>query len=592
MQDAQFHFPVRCHPLAIQGVPLGVHIVAHREDYSGAVRQWQRLLAGGRPGGGGAHQHRRFAVPHGGSHDFGGPIGGVIRHHRQRQGQPLAACGEESSSSKNNGGTTTAGAATTIEGNANGSTAAGETNGGTTAGELPEDIKDITQGPTRTVNRNTEVTAASVEGVNEEIRPEVTRTTDKNGNATEEFINSVNGFSLVMKNPWGMDASSPIYKSAQAVEQTVEARFGVTIDENMLEGDYNSVVAAMMAAGQRPGHVLKVQDFNFSNYFNQNWMANLTAPAQKAGVTFREPWFNQESRKYFNINNKQVAWTGADGYSPYLVFYNKEHIADAGLKEPMDLAKTGEWTWDKMDNSRKGLVTAENGKLWASMAISNGGNMVDLSSGTPKTNVRNSVVMDALNQIDEWIDDKTLQISSGSWDTAYNEFWSGQASMIVSSSYVLGKGDASNLYGNVGSAPFPKGPDADGYTSMIYSQFIDFVPNGMDTDTVAKVLFIRNEIYRQSYRYWARDYIINNRAMFTAQDDLDFYYALTHATSGYNVATDISNISESNSAGDGTQAIATEVMTGAKSPREAVDTYYNALVKQFSDTWGTAKITG
>ncbi|MBQ2677008.1 MAG: extracellular solute-binding protein [Clostridia bacterium] len=507
----------------------------------------------------------------------------------------IAACGPKEPAGNNDGTTTTTTAAqgdanveTTLANGETVATGATTTKGGTvgTTTKAPV-VETVTDNP-------------SMSKINAEIK----RTTDKNGNASASFIKSLKGYTLKIYNPWpGAEPGSDIYQSAAYVETEVEKEFGVEIHETGNWEGYAETVFANITSGRPDADIYKVQDFNYATYVSKKYMANMTKAMRTAGVDMKEPWYNQDARKFFNINDGQYAWAGSEG-SPYLIMYNKDMIKKAGLTDPADLVAKKQWTWDQMKKYAEKLNSSSviglscgttAADFLASMVISSGGSLVSIVNGKPKSNIKSAVVKNCLQTLATWTkNDAVVNMMKGQemWQEAPKKFAKGELAMILG-------GDNAKAYKaqkatfTVGVVPFPTPKAGQDYVSQTKVQYMDFIPAPKAT-SAAKILFIRNEMYRVSYRFWDRDFQIRNKDMFklNGKEMTDLADITYNRKSYFKTATNFVSLTEKSDATASTSWTVSEVVAGTRTPQAAIDAYGSMIEAEYESVWKGLTITG
>ncbi len=490
----------------------------------------------------------------------------------------LASCKDtkKSSSSSQTGGTT-------LPVSGENTTVSGET---TQPGVTTTTVKGQTAAPTTT--KFVHVTQAVA-------------TTAKIDKQFQVFLDSLKGFVLDVKNPWnGAAPGTKIYESTNTVERTVEQKFGVTINETGLTTSYNSAVSSSLSASRPLADILKCQYYDFYNYFTKNYFARLNVPMSVSRVTMQEPWYNQGAKAFFNIDDKQVAWVGAKS-DPYIIIYNKAMLKAAGLKDPAELVASKAWTFDKLQEyskklktaNRSGLESVSSVDLAISLIDSNGGKLYKVdSTGKLSPNYNHPTSLDGFQKLYEWAKDGTVIFPTGDWDQGYKNFNAKKTAMLH------GTGHWSNVVSStfgdeVGVVVFPKGPKAANYVNETFVNWIDFIPNKYQTDA-AKILFLRNEMYRYSYSYWLGDYpeqggkgLVKNSPSYTMYQNLQF------GTGGFSTGVEAVGLLFPSNADVYYKSMTDKMVgSGALAPSTVLGQYGSQLDASTTKTWGRYKFTG
>ncbi|MBQ2677007.1 MAG: extracellular solute-binding protein [Clostridia bacterium] len=460
-----------------------------------------------------------------------------------------------------------------------------------------------TKGTVVTTKMPTVATVTDIEGYST-IGNEIKRTTDKNGNASAAFIKSLKGYTLKIFDPWtGAAAGTTLYQDAAFVETEVEKEFGVEIYQTGNWEGYAETVFANITSGRPDADIYKVQDFNYATYLSKKYMANLTKAMTTSGVDMKEPWYSQDARKFFNVNNGQYAWLGSNSAQTFYLYYNKDMIKKAGLTDPADLVAKKQWTWDKLKTYSEKLTTASVMGLscgttvtdfLASMVISSGSSLVVVDNGVPKSNIKSAVVKNCLQTLATWTkNDAVFNIMKGQemWQEAPNKFAKGELAMILGGTVDKSYRNYKSTF-KMGVVPFPTPKAGQDYVTQRKLQWIDFIPAPKAT-SAAKILFIRNEMYRVSYRLWDREFQINNQDMFpVGSKDLTNFSNIAFDRAGFKSAINVTSLTEKSGATASTDWTVYEVVNGTRTPQAAIDTYSSVIDQEYASTWKGLKITG
>ena len=107
--------------------------------------------------------------------------------------------------------------------------------------------------------------------------------------------------------------------------------------------EYGLKMMLMLASHTAPD-VMRVDHYNFPSLVKKGYFYDLTELAAKDKTFSRDDFFPQAIEeclyqgKLYGLN----VLFGGD-----LIYYNKTMFKAAGLKDPAEMAKRGEWTWDK-----------------------------------------------------------------------------------------------------------------------------------------------------------------------------------------------------------------------------------------------------
>ncbi|OJU14376.1 MAG: hypothetical protein BGN88_11710 [Clostridiales bacterium 43-6] len=324
----------------------------------------------------------------------------------------------------------------------------------------------------------------------------------------EMFLDSVKGFTLNIKNPWnGAAPGTKIYEKVNTAKRTVENKYTCIINETGLASNYDQAVTASLAAGRPIGHVLKVFSYNYNSYLKNNYFARLNVPMSASRVTLKEPWYNKDTRKYFNINNAQYSWVGSGG-DPNVIVYNKTMLQRNNLVDPLTLVQNGTWTFDKLkeysvalkSSSRNGFESSSALDTLTALVNNNGGRLYKIDSNDVlKTNYNDPRSLDGMQYFYDRSKDGSFSFPADTWDQAYRDFANKKTAMLHGAGYfqmVL----PSNFGDQIGIVPFPKSQNVEQYSADSNIDFIDFIPSAFQADA-AKILFIQNEYSKEMHQY-------------------------------------------------------------------------------------------
>ena len=433
---------------------------------------------------------------------------------------------------------------------------------------------------------------------------------------SDAFRASLKGTTVKILQPWYVEGStSKIYRYYNDSETTLEKMYGVTIEEKQgTFSSYNSDVKAAIENKKTNEQVYQMQAFYFATFVKGGYMKSLTTAMRTAGVTFTEPWYIQEATAYGNINGNQYAWMAfdADYAMPMFIAYNTRFIKEQKLEDPAQLAKNGQWTWAKMEeyakklntSSRAGLATVNASLLYSSMIASAGSSVVTVQRGqTAKTNIRSTVALDCLSQLETWAKNGTLTYNKNeSWQIPKEKFAKGQIAMLFCSHDAVRENQTSTYAKNyVGIAPFPNRTASKTYNNVQGLQFMTFIPNTVSDEEAAKILFIRDQLYRYNYRYRnvTFNYLYSNYNL-DADGDADAINMardLKYGLNGFNKAIDPCAILEYDaSPADGFPILGTKivipVLSQEKTAAQAISENATALQASYDRTFETMKLTG
>ena len=198
----------------------------------------------------------------------------------------------------------------------------------------------------------------------------------------------------------------------QSFNRTVaafEKQFNCKIKfETFTFADYNKQVAQKLSAGKAPD-ICFVHGFNFPACAIDGMYNDLSKTISQGDIMdSNNPTaggLDMNKTSYFVYNNKIYGTCNFNSCFPYVIYYNKKQMADAGFsgnKDPRVLAeRTNNWTWEFIRNLGRKLTTADvyflsNSFTGRGLPLSFGGNVTTVSKGVYKENVTSVQYMEAM----------------------------------------------------------------------------------------------------------------------------------------------------------------------------------------------------
>lgn len=461
-----------------------------------------------------------------------------------------------------------------------------------------------TNNATKTATATTRREVASITNIAgySTIAPIITRTTNGKGNASNAFVKSLKGYKMTILQAFEQPKSGKIYESDKWCTQEVMKEYGIDIKLDGFWASYNDKLAANLASHSANNQVYMVQDFNFASWFKNGYLTDLTSAMNKAGVDFKDPWYNQNAREFLNINYKQYGWVvyGVSYTFPYGILYNKNLIKKAKLTDPETLVKSGKWTWATIEKYAKKLTNsnvvgfgcANLSQMFGSAVATKGSSLVKVKKGQePTSNINAQVNLDIMAKISSWINNKICDtFSNKDWTYPKTTFAKAKIAMLYSSHDAF-----QHLYLNksfkdsIGFVPFPTEKESKTYTNVSIPQFIWFIPTQQKADS-AKILFGINELYRQQHRFQQRNFDINWRTYFDDKDTLDLACNMMYGRGIFKNVYDWRSVCETGKVSTGT--VIKYAIDNNGAVKEAVTKYKDALDKCYSAVWKGYKVTG
>ena len=474
------------------------------------------------------------------------------------------------------------------------------------------------QNTTTAVAATTKANAATTKKNNQtqkvsKVEELISRTKNSRGNPSDAFVNSLKGYNLTVYYPWQPESKGSIAelkKTALDCMSNVEKEFGVTIKEDGKFDNYNETLTAKLTANNKKSlaQIYQVQNFNYASYFKNNYMCDLTIAMAKSGVDFKDPWYVQDANAFFNVNNKQFAWIATDAeyvFPNAIIVYNKTLVKNKKLTDPVKLAQQGKWTWDtiikyanKLDDSSKGITgfgTVSASQMLEQMLAQKGTALVNVKKGkSPTTNISNQKVKDTLSTLYTWCK------KGGPCDTFANHDWTYAKTQFAAGKVALMAGGhdliqtlrtSKKTTDEFGLVQFPTPTGSKKFVNTTGPHFAVFIPS-VWKDDAAKILFLRNEMYRQNYRYAQRNFTYQWNKYFQDNDTLEYACNIKYARNNNTTKFCWTSVCEkSGEPGSGT-VISAVLNSSSNNVQTAVSQNLDRIQKAYSKMWDGFKITG
>ena len=497
----------------------------------------------------------------------------------------LISCSGNNTSNTSN---TTASGDTTV---ADGSTQAGDTTAASETTQAGQTTTTVAAGTTNTVASTQKVGASLVKAPDFKM-PDY------------KFLSKVKGFHLKIVDPWvGASPGTQGWIAANNVKKAVESRYGCTFTQTGVTSGYPDQVIARQTANNPLGHVLKVQDFFFLPWLERGYYSNLNYGMDESFVdisdTETNPWYHAASTNFFNIDNNLVAFRHGNLNDAPMIWYDKDKVKRFGT-DPLVLYQQGKWTMDKLkEYARKaksgnqiGFLASDYTIAGVAFAHTTGGSLLSVKSGaTPVPNVSDSKTIAGLQVMYEWFQtDKIMSIPSGSWDQPYKDFWSGKASMILTTNYASTK-HGGTFKGTMGFVPFPKGNNSQN-NLHVNSQFSTWIPSQYQKD-VPVIMFIHNAKDRESWAYTQTDSVSTISRMGFEKNSTEYkmYEDILYGRNGQTSIFNPIDLSDANGS-DRTWGDLLSLIGTSRTVQSTLDAYGSALVAAYKKNWGNHKLTG
>lgn len=245
--------------------------------------------------------------------------------------------------------------------------------------------------------------------------------------------------------------------------------YGGEVEVILSSGDYYENLYKLIAAGEIPDIVI-----GEAKSFPTFLMRDLVQPWDEY-VDFEDSVWKEtgamgdiEKMRYdgkiYNITGKS--------HNLGVMYYNQRIISEAGLEEPMELQKRGEWTWDKfreyldattMDTNGDGITDiygmVNTGDFPIALFASTGELHIEYENASFVNNMKSQKIQDAANFLYGIGNNGSQYMSLGN---QVSEFQSGKAAFVYTNDY-RGYEDYADMWetDGIGIVPMPKYQGAD-----------------------------------------------------------------------------------------------------------------------------------
>ena len=197
---------------------------------------------------------------------------------------------------------------------------------------------------------------------------------------------------------------------------------------------YNKQVAQKLSAGKAPD-ICFVHGVNFPACAIDGMYNDLTDTITQGDIMdSNNPaagGLDMNKTSYFVYNKKIYGTCNFNSCFPYVIYYNKKQMADAGFsgnKDPRVLAeRTNNWTWEFIRNLGRKLTTSDvyflsNSFTGRGIPLSFGGNTVSVKNGVYKENASSKQYMEAMKFMQSLTNGSTAITEPRDADHAYNSY--------------------------------------------------------------------------------------------------------------------------------------------------------------------------
>lgn len=266
--------------------------------------------------------------------------------------------------------------------------------------------------------------------------------------------------------------------------------------------DYQRTYITNSMAGDAIADLATVE-FNwlYPNLSMNNFLADVS---ELESVDFTAEKWNQD---ILSLSTFDEATYGFDTGRPWpvgVMFWNKSMFEREGLPSIYDDFFDGNWTWDKMREYAEALTQDTDGdgvtdqwglsgtNLLSAIVYSNGGQTIDTSDPmNPEFALLSDEALEAYQFVQEMANiDQTVELNpeGAEWDYAKTQFANGNVGMFSGQWWMVDSilEVSADEYGVV---LFPKGPNAENYTSHSTATNIWTIPETVEDKEAAIALF-------------------------------------------------------------------------------------------------------
>lgn len=424
---------------------------------------------------------------------------------------------------------------------------------------------------------------------------------------SREFLNSLKGMTinvteLYSENPpeKGTALGNMYFSNLSKIGN----KYGCTINYVNTALSQEAILSSFLS-GQPAVDVFSIQDYTFAPFVKAGACADLTAAMKELNLNLKEEWYDSNVTKFYNINNKQLAWdTGLRNVM--MIAYNKRIITENGLEDPYKLYQSGKWTYEKMaEYAEKMLVKGKDGttQQWGLMTPNvqtffeylvhnNGGSLIDIKNGHFSTdNMSNKKTIEALNFFYDWyVGNKIMEIGMTTWQEPYDTFIAGKIGMFLTGDYLYKRiQEKGGMSDTVGVVPFPKGPSGQNVAECYIDCWPTAIAKGREKDA-AKYLFIMNEIAKLEYQQ--QETKAKTLYGSVIRDATAYKAYLERLTNKVELDLTFMKMSGTIHEDGAFMGFSMRIFADGQTPASAVSSYKKSIVNVADDIWGDITFTG
>ena len=423
-------------------------------------------------------------------------------------------------------------------------------------------------------------------------------------NVSEEFLESLRGMEVTRVFAWALEDPDPEDEGYKLVKRLSE-EYGFTFTDKGIGGAYVDAMVTSLLANKPYGDILMCPEGNFADWFKAGVMTDLKPAADKLGIDFTESLYEQNIRKYTNVNNGQYGFGYSEDYNVYCsLYYNKRILQENNLEDPYALLERGEWTFDKLAEYAKackktnpdgtvaqwGLGSWTDHELMTALINGNDGSVVSLDENKKfQLDLKSSKTSEALEYMYRWCNvDKLVTTSEGGWKKTMTDFVDGKYAFVLGTNEVLTLASANGMKDDFGIITFPVGPsNTSGETDYAMNYRYWFIPT-CNKEKAEQLLFIEDLLHRSDERSFEEKFEDTYLLKIPDETSYNTYMERSRQAGKY----ELFNYSGIVWTDPGIYAIASNIFTGQSTPGSTVDKLYDSLNAALRDQWKDITITG
>lgn len=278
-------------------------------------------------------------------------------------------------------------------------------------------------------------------------------------------------------------------------------------------GEFWDNMVTNTLAGNSPGTVNFTFPWVFPDWIKAGLPADVNVIADRVGLDMNDMSWDPLARIAGTYEDKLYCFDKFPLEVNSGLIFNKRLLQEEGLESPYEHVRKGTWNWETLQDYAKQLTkVGADGQTtsWGFtsmypqsiadlLILSNGGDLVDASSGTPRVITDTEPVLEALSMYQQMIAvDKSIRIGDSSdWETNIKAFAASEVAMMLAEQWVV---DYINTMEpeEFGFVYFPKGPKATDYVSTA-GYFMFWIPANLPENTQDATLLAYSMIFDNLY---------------------------------------------------------------------------------------------